>query len=119
MPNCHADKSVGDGAPLVGADHPIEITSEMVNAGSLAGRDAWAAENKWPDVARAVFKAMAMAAPAVPDDISEGSVVTTKHPLEMVMESIKTDCERTDPDDLVAQRKLVNRIYNAACLVLR
>lgn len=36
-----------------------------------------------------------------------------------VLRAIKADCESTDPDDLVAQRKLVSRIYADVCRVTK
>jgi hypothetical protein len=109
----------GDGVALASVAHPVEITSEMMAAGLAASEATWKPGNGWPDMVRAVYQAMAVLAPSAPDDISEDATVEIEHPLYSLIRVIKTDCERTDPDDPIEQRKLVSRIYGAVCKVAR
>lgn len=39
--------------------------------------------------------------------------------IKVMAAAIKADCERTDPDDFIEQRKLVTRIYGMVCKVVR
>lgn len=109
----------GDGAALVSVAHPIEVTPEMIGAGDKAFEKMWAPGNTSRQMVEAVYRAMTAAAPVWPDDISEDATVEVEHPLYAMLRAIKVDCERTDPDDLMEQRKLVTRIYGVVCKVVK
>lgn len=108
----------GDGAALTSTAHPVEVTSEMIDAGDKAFEKMWTPGNTPKQMVEAVYRAMTAAAPVWPDDISEGAIVEVEHPLYAALRDIKADCERTDPDDFIEQRKLVTRIYGMVCKVV-
>lgn len=66
-----------DGVPLESAEHPIEVTEAMLDAGVAAHavtcREGWLSDNSHKTVA-AVFRAMVRAAPLPPEDLNEQSL---------------------------------------------